>query len=215
MKYVKFSPSTMSPAKMVLAASANETGFTNNALLFTGAPWTVINIAAQRVIVSGKITAENDAALALAEIIKEKFIETDKLGQMLLGNASFVDTKAIADPVHGDSIANKGGYPARHGAVHTDAVPPASEHFSVAIGIHLGEADLHCDAIKEFGDITYKYWYSLNVTSYVWVLGDAGKNSMTLKALPIDVPIAFKVVGSNLNGPGYDSAIIVKTLPKA
>ena len=215
MKFVLFGASVLNPAGMVLAATRNESGFTTNATFFVGAPYLPVAVAAQRVIVTGKITAEAIAILAAAELTKEKLVETEKLGAMLTSNASFVDIKAIADPANGDAIANKGGYDAKEGAVHHEDVPIATAHFSVAAGVLLGEANLHCDVIKNYGGITYKYYYSLNVATPVWVLGDAGTNSMTLHALPTGVPIAFKVVGNNINGPGTSSAVIVKTLPTA
>lgn len=215
MKYVKFDPSHLSPENMVKASQANEDGISGHAVEFAGITNSVLVLSTQRGVLSGKIAAEAAMTFSLKELVKQKHTESDKLGGLVLQNANFVDTLAIADPINGDTIANQGGFDAKHGATHTGDVPPASEHFSVAVGIHIGETDLHCDAIHGYGKITYKYYYSLNVTDFSWVLGDAGVNSMILKAMETGVPIAYKVVGSNVNGPGADSAIIIKTLPKA
>jgi hypothetical protein len=215
MKYVVFAPANLSPEEMVVASQANEDGIAAHGAEFAGITNPVAILSGQRSVVSGKIAAETAMAFALKELTKQKHTESDKLGGLVLQNANFVDTIAIADPINGDTIANQAGFNAKHGATHTATTPPASTHFSVAIGVHIGEVNLHCDAIHGFGTITYKYYYSLNVTVFDWVLGDAGGNSMILHGQETDVPIAYKVVGSNVNGAGADSAVIIKTLPKA
>ena len=215
MDTVKFAPSHLSPEEVVVACKANEDGMTLNSGLFPSPPFASSVQAGKRVILSGIISLETSLINQLKTCRELKATTGHDLGQDVLQNAGYVDGICIANPASGAEIAAKGGFDSKKDAVHTEAVPPASTHFSVAIGVHLTEADLHCDAIHGFGKITYKYYYSYNVTTFAWVLGDAGTNSMTLTGLTVDVPIAFKVVGSNDNGAGKDSAIIIKTLPKA
>ena len=205
----------MNPAAIVKACKANEDGFALNSGEFPAPPFAPSVQAGKRVILSGLIANETSLVNQLKTCREQIASKSHDLGLDILQNAGYADGICIATPADGPANAAKAGFPVKQAASKTEAVPPASNHFSVAVGVHIGDVDMHCDAIHGFGKITYKYYYSLNVTNFAWVLADAGTNSMTLVGQPTDIPIAYKVVGSNDNGAGADSAIIIKTLPKA
>lgn len=211
MKFVLFSPSHLTPDEMRHQSTQTEDGLTNNALVFTAPPKTSLQLKTQRLIVEAKQQAQKDAALLFAQTSKELATETETLGNLLLQDGTYVDTIALATPATGADIANKGGYAARHPAVHGINPPAAPQGFSVSTGDNTGEADVHWDKVA--GSDLYKVSYSLNTVTPVWVLGDSVKiTKATLTSLPTGVPILFMVTAHNTNGDSAPSATVQKNL---
>jgi hypothetical protein len=211
MKFVKFSPSILTPDDMVQQSTTTEDGITTNAAIFGSTPVTAAQLATQRARVTTKKAEQGIAAIAFADVSKELGIENETLGNMLLQVAGYVDTVAIANPATGKDTANKGGFAAVKDAVHHTSPPDAPQGFSVTLGDNSGDADLMWDATK-FTQL-YKVYYSTNTVTPVWVLADSTKISkIELHGLPVGVPLLFKVHAHNGNGDSAPSAVVTKTL---